>query len=201
MPCKGCGTKAHRRIQWEQGLVSFTYINKSSRSPCDLDHEQIDLKINRDHLQPEINICAKFGDPCSILCQVIIRTRFGLPKVKFKLPCDLDLTKIDLKIDRVHLHPEMNVCAKFGDPSSILLSSGQGLVSQRSSSRSPCDLDLKWIDLKIDRDDLHTEMNVCAKFGDRSSIVCQVLIFDVPADRRTDRLTDLHEQSNIPPLC
>ena len=37
-----------------------------------------------------------------------------------KLPCDLDLTKTNLKINRVHLYPEMNVCAKFGDPSSIL---------------------------------------------------------------------------------
>ena len=67
MLCKGYGTKAHRRIKWKQGLVSFTNINKSSRSPCDLDHKQIDLKINRDHLHPEINICAKFGDP-SLFC-------------------------------------------------------------------------------------------------------------------------------------
>ena len=84
MLCKGYGTQAHRRIKWKQGVVSFTYINKSSRSQCDLDYQQIDLKINRDHLHPGINICAKFGDACSILCQVIIQTRVGLPKVKFK---------------------------------------------------------------------------------------------------------------------
>ena len=35
-----------------------------------------------------------------------------------QVPCDLALTKIDLKINRVHLHPEMNV--KFDNPSSIL---------------------------------------------------------------------------------
>ena len=26
-----------------------------------------------------MNVCAKFGDPSSILCQVIIRTSFGIP--------------------------------------------------------------------------------------------------------------------------
>ena len=53
--------------------------------PCDLDLTKIDLKIDRVHLLPEMNICAKFGDTSSILFQVIIRTRFGLPKVKFKV--------------------------------------------------------------------------------------------------------------------
>ena len=77
----------------------------------------------------------------------------------------------------------------------LKLSSGQGLVYQTSSSRSPCDFDLKWIDLKINRDHLHTEMNVCAKFSDPSFILCQVIIgtkFGILANR--------HEQSNIPPL-
>ena len=106
MLCKGYGTKTHRRIKWKQGLVSFTCINKSSRSPCDLNHLQFDLKINGDHLHPEINICAIFGDPCSILCQVIFRTRFGLPRSSSRLPCDPDLTKIHLKISSVHLNPK-----------------------------------------------------------------------------------------------
>ena len=64
----------------------------------------------------------------------------------------------------------------------------------------PCDLDLKWIDLKIDRDHLHTEMNVCAKYDDPSSILCQVIIqtwFGIPTDRRTYRRTDRHEQSHF----
>ena len=38
-----------------------------------------DLKINRDHLHTEMNVCTKFGDPSSILCQVIILTRPGIP--------------------------------------------------------------------------------------------------------------------------
>ena len=46
---------------------------------CGLDLTWIDLKINRDHLHTEVNVSAKFGDPSSILCQVIIRTRFGIP--------------------------------------------------------------------------------------------------------------------------
>ena len=74
----------------------------------------------------------------------------------------------------------------------VKLSSGQGLVYQRSSSRSPCDLDREWIDLKIDRDHLHTGRNVCAKFCDPSSILCQVIIrtrFGIPTDGPTDRRT------------
>ena len=59
-----------------QGLV---YQRSSSRLPCDLDLTKIDLKINWAHLHPKINVCAKFGDPSSILCQVTIQTRFGIP--------------------------------------------------------------------------------------------------------------------------
>ena len=46
-------------------------------SQCDLDLWLIDFKINRDHLHPETHVCAKFEEPRSILCLVIIRTRFG----------------------------------------------------------------------------------------------------------------------------
>ena len=85
----------------------------------------------------------------------------------------------------------------------VKLTSGQGWVYQRSSSRSPCDLDLQRIDLKINRDHLHTEINVCIEFGDPSSILCQVIIqtrFDIPTYGPTDGPTDRHEQSNILPL-
>ena len=76
----------------------------------------------------------------------------------------------------------------------VKLSSGEGLVYQRSSSRSPCDLDLECIDLKIDRDTLHTKMNVCSKFSDPSFILCQVIIrtrFGILTDRQTYRPTDM----------
>ena len=45
---------------------------------CDLDLSQINLKINRDHLHSNTNACAKFDKPRSILCLLIIQTRFGL---------------------------------------------------------------------------------------------------------------------------
>ena len=63
-----------------QGLV---YQKSSSRLPCDLDVTKIDLKIHRVHLHPNMNVCTKFGDHSSVLCQVIIRTRFGLLKVNY----------------------------------------------------------------------------------------------------------------------
>ena len=50
----------------------------------------------------------------------------------------------------------------------VKLSSGQGLVYQRSSSRSPCDLDLKWI--------YHPD---------------KVWYYDRPTDRPTDLPTDM----------
>ena len=64
------------KLPSRQGLV---YQRSSSRSSSDLDFEWIDLKINRDHLHTKMNVCATFGDPSCILCQVIIRTRFGIP--------------------------------------------------------------------------------------------------------------------------
>ena len=45
---------------------------------CDLDLGQIDFKINKDHLHSNTNVCSKFKEPRSILCLVIIQTRFGL---------------------------------------------------------------------------------------------------------------------------
>ena len=67
-----------------------------------------DLKINRDHLYPKMHVFANFEEPRSILCLLSIRTRFGL---YFMMTItDLDLSPIDLKVDRDHLHPKMHVC-------------------------------------------------------------------------------------------
>ena len=44
---------------------------------CALDVKQIDLRIDRDHIHSNTNNCTKFEEPRSILCLVIIRTRFG----------------------------------------------------------------------------------------------------------------------------
>ena len=81
---------------------------------CDLDLWQIDLKINRDHLHSNTNVCTKFDEPRSILCLVIIWTRFGLYINMWTVTVTLIF---DLKINRDHLHSKTYVCAK---PRSLL---------------------------------------------------------------------------------
>ena len=88
-------------------------------SHCDLDLGPINLKINRYHLHSNTNVCAKFEESRSILCLVIIQTRFGLYQY-VDGNCDLDLYPIDLKIKSNHLHPKAHFCAKFDKPRSIL---------------------------------------------------------------------------------
>ena len=61
-----------------------------------------------------MQVCAKYDKPRSILCLVIIPTRFGLYQY-VDGHCDLDL-----KINRDCLHPKMHVCAKFDKPRLIL---------------------------------------------------------------------------------
>ena len=102
----------------------------------DLDLWPIDLKINRVYLQPETHVCAKFEEPRSILCLVMIRRRFGLRQY-VDGHCDLALWLIVLKINRDHLHPKTHVCAKFDKLRSILclvtVSSAQGKVYRRTN--------------------------------------------------------------------
>ena len=56
----------------------FSFLYQHVDGLCDLDPRQIDLKINRDHLHSNTDVCAKFYKPMSILCLVIIQSRFGL---------------------------------------------------------------------------------------------------------------------------
>ena len=137
----------------------------------------IDLKINSDHLHPQTHVCAKFDKPRSILCLVIIWTRFGLYVSMLKVTVDLDLWPIGLKIDRDHLHSNTNVCAKFEESRSILwlviIWTRFGLYQFVDGH---CDLDLYPIDLKINRDHLHPKTHVCAKFNKPRSILCLVII-------------------------
>ena len=91
--------------------------------------------------------------------------------------CDLDLWPIDLKINNDHLQPERNVCQIW-----------QTQVNSESSYHPEkvwficqhveghCDLDLWSIGLKINRDHLHSNTNVCAKFEESRSIVGLVII-------------------------
>ena len=143
-------------------------------SHCDLELWQIDLKINRDHLHPKTPVCAKFDKPRSILCLVIIRTRFGLYQY-VDGQCDLDLWPINLLINRDYLHPKTHICAKFDKPRSILC-----LVIIRTRFGLYVNM-LKvtvtlTFDLKINRDHLHPETYVCAKFDKPRSILCLVII-------------------------
>ena len=73
--------------------------------------------MDRDHLHSNTNVCAKFEEPRSILCLLIIRARFGLYVNMLMVTVTLTF---DLKINRDHLHPETHVCAKFDKPTSIL---------------------------------------------------------------------------------
>ena len=63
----------------EDRVWGFTSKYHIVQGNCDLDLQWIALKINRGHLDPEMNVCPKFGKPRSTLWQVIIWTRFFLP--------------------------------------------------------------------------------------------------------------------------
>ena len=63
----------------------------------DLDLKQIDLKINRDHLHHETHVCAKFDNPRSILCLLIIQSRFGLYVSKLIVTVTLTFDRLTSK--------------------------------------------------------------------------------------------------------
>ena len=64
-----------------------------------------------------IQLSAKFEEPRSILCLLVIWARFGLYVNMLKVTVTLTF---DLKINRDHLHPETHVCAKFEESQSIV---------------------------------------------------------------------------------
>ena len=66
------------------------------------------------------NVCAKFEEPRSILCLLIIRARFGLYVNMLMVTVTLTFNQLTSKSIGGHLHPKMHVCAKFDKPSSIL---------------------------------------------------------------------------------
>ena len=65
-------------------------------------------------------IRTEFEEPMSILCQVIIWTRFGLYIIKLKVIVTLTFEGINLKSPRDHLNSRKNVCVKFDKPLSLL---------------------------------------------------------------------------------
>ena len=67
-----------------------------------------------------MNICTEFKEPMSILCQVIIWTRFVLYIIKLKVTVTLTFDRLISKSIGIIYTPETNVCAKFDEPKSIL---------------------------------------------------------------------------------
>ena len=88
-------------------------------SLCDLDLWQIDLKINRYHLHSNTNVCTKFDEPRSILCLVIIRTRFGLYIKMLTVTVTLTFERLISKSKGI-IYTNTNVCTKCDEPRSIL---------------------------------------------------------------------------------
>ena len=68
-----------------------------------------------------MNICTEFEElAMSILCQVIIWTRFGLYIIKQKATVTLNFDGLILKSIGIIYTPRTDLCAKFDKPRSIL---------------------------------------------------------------------------------
>ena len=72
---------------------------------CDLDLRPIDLKINSDHLHYKTHACAKSDKPRSILCLVIIRTRFDLYVNMLKVTVTLTFDRLASKSIGIMYYP------------------------------------------------------------------------------------------------
>ena len=92
--------------------------------------------------------------------------------------CDLDLWPTDLKIIRDHLLPRDACLCQILQTLVYSVSSYQSdkVWSICQYVESHCDLNLWPVDLKINRDHLHPETHVCAKFDKSWSILCLVII-------------------------
>ena len=150
-----------------------------------------------------LNVSANFDKPMSIPCLVTIRTRFGLYTnmltVFVTLNFDILISK---SIGIIYTSIQKSV------PN--LMNVGQFCVLVIFRTRFGLYINMLTVtvtltfDLKINRDHLPSETHVCAIFDKPRSILCLVIIrtrFGRPTNRRTDRLTDQYEQSNISPLC
>ena len=67
-----------------------------------------------------MNISTEFEEPMSILCQVIIWTRFGLYIIKLTATVTLNFDGLISKSIGIIYTPGSNVCANFDKPRSIL---------------------------------------------------------------------------------
>ena len=67
-----------------------------------------------------MNICTQFEEPMSILCRVIIWTRFGQYITKLKATVTLNFDVLILKSIGIMYNPGTNPCAKSDEPRSVL---------------------------------------------------------------------------------
>ena len=110
--------------------VCSIYMYQYVDSHCDFDLGLTDLKINRNHLHSDTHVCAKFDEPMSILCLVIIRTRSGLYINMLTVTVPLTIDQMTSKsIGTIYTPRCMSVpnLMNLGQ-CRVKLSSGQGLV-------------------------------------------------------------------------
>ena len=67
-----------------------------------------------------MSICKEFEESMSILCHVIIWTRFGLHMIKMNATVILTFDRLISKSIGIIYTLETNVCVKFDEPKSIL---------------------------------------------------------------------------------
>ena len=118
-----------------------------------------------------MNICTKFEEPMSVVCQFIIWRRLGLYIIKLKFTVTLTFDGLISKSIGSIFTLENNVRARFDESRSI-----QCLVIMRTKfglyiNKMTVAVTLT-LDLKINRDHLHSDTNVCAKFDEPTPILC-----------------------------
>ena len=140
-----------KRIDWE--------LSKSSQERFKV----IVSKSNMEHFHSKINICTEFEGPRSILCLVIIWTRFGLYIIQLKATVTLTFERLfSNSLEIIHIQRQMCVLN--------LMNLRSTLCSVTIQTRFGLQINMLKVtvtltfDLKINRDHLHSETHVCAKF-------------------------------------
>ena len=164
----------------------------------DLDLWTCDLKINRDHLLIEGNTCTKFGIDQVKGSKDIERTTHSTGKSVLTLTFE-HVTWKSLRI--------IYSLRATSAPSLVLIMwRGQKILSKYTiCSKEWFDLDLWTCDLKINRDHLLIEGNLCTKFC-FDQVKGSKDIEWTTLGLQTDRPTDIHVptdrqlQNNMPPF-
>ena len=134
------------------------------------------LKFDRDRLLSEINICTEFEEPLSILCKVIIWTRFGLYIIKLKATLTLNFYGLISKSIGIIYTPGTNVCAKVDKPRSVLC-----LVNLQTRFGLYIKIMTVTVTLTFDQltsksiGNCYTLTQISAKFDEPRSILCIIV--------------------------